>query len=46
MILNVQHSKLTGFVPTAMTPAQFGTFIADETAKWAKVVKFAGVKLD
>jgi tripartite-type tricarboxylate transporter receptor subunit TctC len=35
-----------GFVPTAMTPAQFGTFIADETAKWAKVVKFAGVKLD
>ena len=35
-----------GFVPTAMTPGQFGTFIADETAKWAKVVKFAGVKLD
>jgi len=35
-----------GFVPTAMTPGRFGTFIADETAKWAKVVKFAGVKLD
>ncbi len=35
-----------GFVPTAMTSAQFGAFVADETAKWAKVVKFAGVKLD
>ena len=27
-------------------PGRFGAFIADETAKWAKVVKFAGVKLD
>ena len=35
-----------GFVPTAMTSAAFGKFIADETEKWAKVVKFAGVKLD
>jgi tripartite-type tricarboxylate transporter receptor subunit TctC len=35
-----------GFVPTAMTAAQFGAFVADETAKWAKVVKFAGVRLD
>jgi tripartite-type tricarboxylate transporter receptor subunit TctC len=25
-------------------PAQFGKLIADETEKWAKVVKFAGVK--
>jgi tripartite-type tricarboxylate transporter receptor subunit TctC len=29
-----------------MTPAQYGKFLADETAKWAKVIKFAGVKLD
>jgi tripartite-type tricarboxylate transporter receptor subunit TctC len=29
-----------------MTPAQFGKFIADETAKWAKVVKFSGAKAD
>jgi hypothetical protein len=28
------------------TPADFGTLIADETAKWAKVVKFAGIKAD
>src|SRR5262245_11706701 len=26
------------------SPAEFGTFIADETEKWAKVVKFAGIK--
>jgi tripartite-type tricarboxylate transporter receptor subunit TctC len=27
-----------------MTPGQFGKFLADETAKWAKVVKFSGAK--
>ena len=26
------------------SPADFGKFIADETDKWAKVVKFAGLK--
>jgi tripartite-type tricarboxylate transporter receptor subunit TctC len=26
------------------SPADFGRFIADETEKWAKVVKFAGIK--
>jgi tripartite-type tricarboxylate transporter receptor subunit TctC len=35
-----------GFLPAAMTPDQFGKFIADETEKWAKVVKYAGVNLD
>ena len=29
--------------PIAMTPAQFGMLIADETEKWAKVIRFAGV---
>ena len=28
----------------AMPPAEFGRFIADETEKWRKVVKFAGLK--
>jgi tripartite-type tricarboxylate transporter receptor subunit TctC len=28
------------------TPADFGKLIADETEKWGKVVKFAGVKAD
>jgi tripartite-type tricarboxylate transporter receptor subunit TctC len=33
-------------VPMPMTAAEFGTFIADETEKWAKVVKFSGAKVD
>jgi len=32
-----------GVVPTARTPAEFGKFIADETEKWAEVIKFAGI---
>jgi len=34
-----------GGVPMLVTPAEFGKFIADETEKWAKVVKFAGLKV-
>ena len=33
-----------GAEPMLMTPADFGKFIADETEKWGKVVKFAGIK--
>ena len=29
-----------------MAAAQFTRFIADETAKWAKVVKFSGAKVN
>jgi tripartite-type tricarboxylate transporter receptor subunit TctC len=28
------------------TPADFGKLIADDTEKWAKVIKFAGIKAD
>jgi tripartite-type tricarboxylate transporter receptor subunit TctC len=35
-----------GGVPVPTTPADFGKFIADETEKWAKVVKFAGIKAE
>jgi tripartite-type tricarboxylate transporter receptor subunit TctC len=30
----------------AGSPADFGKLIADETEKWGKVVKFAGIKAD
>jgi tripartite-type tricarboxylate transporter receptor subunit TctC len=33
-----------GNVPMLMTPADFGKFIVEETEKWAKVVRFAGIK--
>jgi tripartite-type tricarboxylate transporter receptor subunit TctC len=32
--------------PIEGTPAQFGKLIADETGKWAKVVGFAGLKVE
>ena len=35
-----------GGVPMPMTPPEFGKFIADETEKWAKVIKFAGIRPD
>jgi tripartite-type tricarboxylate transporter receptor subunit TctC len=33
-----------GAVPMAMTPADFGKLIADETEKWAKVIRAANIK--
>jgi tripartite-type tricarboxylate transporter receptor subunit TctC len=35
-----------GGTPFVVSPADFGKFIADETEKWAKVVKFVGIKAD
>ena len=35
-----------GGVPMSVTPAEFGKFIANETEKWGKVVKFAGLKVN
>ena len=35
-----------GGIPKPMTPAEFGKLVADETAKWRKVVEFAGVSVD
>lgn len=39
-------AQLAGFGAGAMasSPADFGKFIAGETAKWAKVIKFANIK--
>jgi tripartite-type tricarboxylate transporter receptor subunit TctC len=41
--LKVRFADL-GSTPLAGSPADFGKFIADETEKWAKVIKFAGIK--
>jgi tripartite-type tricarboxylate transporter receptor subunit TctC len=40
------QARLTdlGVTVLALSPAAFGKFIADETEKWGKVVKFAGLK--
>jgi tripartite-type tricarboxylate transporter receptor subunit TctC len=43
--LNARLADLGGDV-LALSPADFGKFIADETEKWAKVVKFAGIKAE
>jgi hypothetical protein len=31
-------------VPLPGSPATFGKLIADETEKWGKVIRFAGIK--
>ena len=33
-----------GWGPMPMTPVELGKLIADDVAKWAKVIEFAGVK--
>jgi tripartite-type tricarboxylate transporter receptor subunit TctC len=35
-----------GGIPLAMTPADFGKFISDETEKWGKVVRAANIKVE
>jgi tripartite-type tricarboxylate transporter receptor subunit TctC len=35
-----------GVEPLTMTPAEFGKRIADDTEKWAKVIKFANIKAE
>jgi tripartite-type tricarboxylate transporter receptor subunit TctC len=42
------RARLTALGGTVLdgSPAEFGTLIADETQKWAKVVKFSGAKVE
>jgi tripartite-type tricarboxylate transporter receptor subunit TctC len=35
-----------GAIPGGITPAEFASFIAAETKKWAQVVKASGAKVD
>ena len=41
-----ERLQAQGAIPSGNTPAEFAKFIADETAKWAKVVKVSGAKVD
>jgi tripartite-type tricarboxylate transporter receptor subunit TctC len=34
-----------GSVPKSMTPAEFGKFVADDTAKWGKIIQAANIKV-
>jgi tripartite-type tricarboxylate transporter receptor subunit TctC len=40
----VARMAALGGTPFTATPAELGKFVVDEAAKWAKVVKFAGIK--
>jgi hypothetical protein len=44
----MSKTRLTdlGVIVAVGSSADFGKFTADETEKWAKVVKFAGIKAD
>ena len=41
--LQARFAELGG-APMPMTPAEFGRLVAEETEKWAKVVKLSGAK--
>ena len=42
------HARLTnaGYDPTTTTPEQLAEFLTSELAKWGKVVKASGAKVD
>ena len=42
----VARLENVGSAPFSGSPADFGAFLANETEKWAKVVKFAGLKVE
>jgi tripartite-type tricarboxylate transporter receptor subunit TctC len=45
VVMKARFAAISGD-PIGGTPARFGKLIADETEKWAKVVKFAGLKVE
>ena len=38
--------EATGYSTFATSPAEFRAHIADETAKWGKVIRTAGIRLN
>jgi tripartite-type tricarboxylate transporter receptor subunit TctC len=45
-VMKARLAEQGGGVAFAGSPADFGKLIAEDTEKWAKVVKFAGIKAD
>jgi tripartite-type tricarboxylate transporter receptor subunit TctC len=43
--LKARFAELGG-TPFASSPAAFAKFVADDTAKWAKVIKAANIKIE
>jgi hypothetical protein len=43
--MSARFAKFGGMA-FAGSPSDFGRLIAEETEKWAKVIKFAGIKPD
>jgi len=41
-----ERLQAQGAIPSGNTPAEFAKLIADESAKWARVVKASGAKVD
>ena len=41
-----ENLSAQGADPAGSTPEQFAAYIKDETAKWAKIVKFSGARVD
>jgi tripartite-type tricarboxylate transporter receptor subunit TctC len=41
----IEHFKKLNVDSKANTPEEFRAFVADETQKWGKVVREAGIKL-
>ena len=40
------HLTDIGALPLALSPADYGKIFVSETEKWAKVIKFAGIKAE
>ena len=43
---NKEKLVTLGVDPMQLTPAEYSKLVADETEKWAKVVKTAGIKAE
>jgi tripartite-type tricarboxylate transporter receptor subunit TctC len=48
MKLPETHERLSasGLVPTSSTPEELGAFVRSETAKWSKIIKDIGLKIE